>query len=307
MELRAEHDLLVSVVVVVRNGERTLPALFEALRRQTMPPRAFEVIVVDDASTDHTAKLIKDSGVARLVSAPEHVGLPVGRNIGIKATRAAVLAMTDADCVPDPEWVERGWARFANGDVDMLAGEINVPLGDRPSLASLLDSARFFDQERYTADGFAGGANMWARRDLFDRVGLFNQNLAAYGGDDEEFGQRATARGARLVYAPDVRISHPPRQRLRDLARKRYRLGYGHAAQRRHASGQLRVRPEVFKNIRYYVPHRRIHRLERLQRRGIPVGKWRTAQLLLAQYLCVQLPWIAGDIAGEFNQRRVAR
>lgn len=295
----------VSIVIAVRNGAATLPALFEALDRQTAPADWFEVIVVDDASDDDTQDIVERSR-ARLISATTHVGLPSARNLGIREARGDVVALTDADCIPSPTWLERGWAQFASGGVDILAGGITVPLGDHPSIASLLDSSRFFDQERWTAEGCATGANLWVHRRVFQASGLFNEGLAAYGGDDEDFTRRATRDGARLIYVPDVAIAHPPRRRLRQLARKAYRLGYGHATQRRHALTSVRGMRKLFLNPRMYIPRRRIYRVERLAQRGIHPAKWQLGLMHLAQYFCVQLPRVAGDLAGELAYRRTS-
>ncbi len=297
----------VSVIVAARNGAAFLPSLFAALREQTAPAEWFEVIVVDDGSDDETPDLVRSSGIARLVQADGHVGLPAARNLGIREARGRVVALTDADCMPESTWLERGWANFAVEGVDVVAGAITVPLGERPSIATLLDSSRFFDQERAIERGFGIGANLWVRREVFGRVGLFNEQLAAYGGDDDDFGQRATAGGAKLVYAPNVNLFHPPRERFRDLARKAYRLGYAMAAQRRFAGGVMRGTPRLFLNWKMWLPRRRIYRLERLTERGVHPGLRERALMLVGQYLFVQLPRVVGDLLGELEQMSRAR
>ena len=225
------------MVVCVHNGERDLPRLFAALRAQTLDPARWELLVVDDASTDATRRLVEEEPLARLIAAPEHIGLPRARNVGIAAARGPVVALTDADTKPVPGWLELGLARMEQEGADMLAGGVTVPLGDRPSVATLLDVATHFDQESYVERGYGVGANLWVRKDLVDRVGGFNEQLEAYGGDDNEFGQRATAAGAKLVYAPEVDLEHPPRDTVKALVRKGYLLGYGRAAHRRHNVG----------------------------------------------------------------------
>lgn len=297
----------VSVIVAARNGAAFLPFLFNALSEQTAPSTWFELIVVDDGSDDETAELVRGCAFARLVQPNGHVGLPAARNLGISEARGQIVALTDADCIPEPTWVMDGLVSFASDEVDMIAGGITVPLGERPSIATLLDSSRFFDQELAIERGFGIGANLWVRREVFARVGMFNEQLAAYGGDDDDFGQRATAAGSRLAYAPNVNVFHPPRERGRDLARKAYRLGYSMAAQRRVAVGMPRGAPRLFLNWKMWLPRRRIYRVERLNDRGVYPGRREQALLLAGQYLYVQMPRVAGDLMGEWEHLRRAR
>src|SRR6185437_16318128 len=106
---------------------------------------------------------------------------PRGRNIGIAASRAPIIAFTDADCVPDRQWLETGLERIEGARADLLAGGITIPVTDDATIASLVDSATYLDQERYTKRGFGAGANLWVRRHVFDDVGVFNELLEAYG------------------------------------------------------------------------------------------------------------------------------
>ena len=139
-----------------------------------------------------------------MIESPIHVGLPRGRNIGIRACRAPIIAFTDADCVPDRDWLERGIERMEHDGADILAGGITIPIDHDDSTAAFVDSATYLDQERYARRGFGAGANLWVRRDVFERAGYFNEELEAYGGDEEDLCHRAVANGARLVYAPEA-------------------------------------------------------------------------------------------------------
>jgi glycosyltransferase involved in cell wall biosynthesis len=298
---------LVSVVVAARDASTTLPGLLHALERQSLPAASVEVVVVDDGSRDATAEVVRRSGIARLVRSPAPLGLPAARNLGIRAARAPVIALTDADTQPDGRWLENGLTRLEASGADILGGEIRVPLGERPSIATLLDASRFLDQRRSVRMNFGTGANLWVRREVFERAGLFNERLASYGGDDEDFGQRAHAHGARIEYAPDVVVRHPPRSELRALMRKAYRLGYGFAAQREHGFGPARERARLYRQWKLYLPRRRLYGIERLRERGYRPSLRERALMHLAQYLCVQLPRVAGDFAGERERRRRRR
>ena len=145
------------------------------------------------------------------------------------------MAFTDIDAMPGERWLrtDRIASRTRGG---YLAGGITMPVGRKPSIAALVDATTYLDQELYVELGYAAGANSGSplgRR----RVGGLNEQLANYGGDDETSGWRLKAAGVRLDYAPEVRLTHPPRERLRDIAGKAYRGGLSYAARRRIATG----------------------------------------------------------------------
>src|SRR4051794_2708672 len=93
----------VSVVVPVRDGESSLPALLASLGGQTLPRERFEVIVVDNASRDASASVARASG-ATVVSEPVP-NRARARNAGVSASTAPLLAFIDADCVASREWL----------------------------------------------------------------------------------------------------------------------------------------------------------------------------------------------------------
>jgi glycosyltransferase involved in cell wall biosynthesis len=291
----------VSVVVPVHNAAPEVVKLLEALAGQTAPRACFEVLVVDDASTDSTVDAVKAHGFARTIAAPRRGGSYAARNLGIERAQGRYVAFTDVDCRPVPMWIERGAEALERGDCDLLAGRIEIPLNRRPSVAAMLDVARHLDQERYAAQGFAATANMWARRDAFERYGCFNAALRA--GGDAEFGKRAVAAGARLRYADDVVVHHPPRTALRQLARKEFRIGHGHGERMYQRDASTRGDAVWCTDLRMWLPPRDVQGLERLRRRGYdPRGNERCA-LVIAQYFAAHLPMMAGNLKSVVDHR----
>ena len=293
---------LVSVVVPARNGENSLPRLLEALGQQTAPVELFEVLVVDDGSEDGSAEIVEASPHARLIRAPERVGSYAARNRGVSEARGTVLAFTDTDCVPAEDWIEAGCAAIQADGADVVAGHVEVPLGQNPSTAALLDFTRYLDQQRHVDEhGFGATANLWLRREVLERVGPFNERLTT--GGDLEFGDRATRGGFALRYAPDVVVEHQPRSRARQLARKGYRIGLGTAEHRRHANAPTRHRPRIYARPGAYVPHprRALDGFKRLERSGYTPTRSRMLAMHTLQYFCLQLPIVVGSIVGSIS------
>ena len=306
-ETVAEHPRgerpVVSIIVAARNGAHQLPTLFAALERQTFPKERFEVIVVDDGSDDPTEAVVEASSLARVIRCDPPVGVRRARNIGVRAARGDLIAVTDADTVPDPTWLELGVARMSDTDADMIGGGVSITLGDSPSIAALVDAMNWLNQKRCVKQGFAVTANVWARRETFERWGFFNEEIETHYHEDAEWGQRATRGGARLVYAPDVHVSHPPRDRMKEVRGKAYKLGFGLATYRRLPLSAIRNVPPLFLRPSPFLPPRHIP-LERLRELGHEPTRVQTVLLYLSQWLFVILPRIAGDFMGELTLAR---
>lgn len=295
----------VSVVVPARDAADSLPTLLARLAAQSLPAEDLEVIVVDDCSSDDTACVVERSGLARLVRADRRSGSFRARNLGVAVARGAYLAFTDADCLPAPDWLECALAAFADPGLDLAAGAIHIPLGRRPSTAALIDSARCLDQERYVREGFGATANLVVRREVFERVGGFNDIIIS--GGDTEFGHRAIAAGASLRYVTEAVIEHEPRASAAELARKAFRLGYGAAQQRFHADGPLRDRPLYWTHPGSWLPRGGVAGMHRIEGHGYRVSRARRVRMHVLHYVCFRLPSTLGNVAGTAAEVRRAR
>jgi len=97
----------VSVLIVNYNGAAHLPDCLTALERQTLPRERFEVIVIDNASTDGSANLVRERGSAcRLVALERNTGFAEGNNVAARLARGSCLALLNNDTIPDPFWLE---------------------------------------------------------------------------------------------------------------------------------------------------------------------------------------------------------
>lgn len=293
----------VSIVVTVRDEAARLPALLAALTNQTLAPERYELIIVDDGSRDGTVAVASAHRGAIVVELPAHMGLPAGRNAGVRRTEAPVIVFTDADCLPDEDWLEAGLRCLGESDADILAGGISVPIDRRSSIAALIDAGANLNQEAYARLGFGAGANLWVRREVFERAGLFNERVGMYG-DEMELCERARATGARLLYAPEVHVVHPARSRLRDVIRKAFLQGFGLSAHRRFGQGALRHTDLLFLQWRSYLPTRSISGMKRLGTQSFKPSGRQLVGIYVGQQLALRLPRLLGDALGEIRSGR---
>ncbi|MGH2411447.1 MAG: glycosyltransferase family A protein, partial [Chloroflexota bacterium] len=127
------------MIIPVYNGERVLPDLLEALAAQTYPHQQTEILVIDNNSVDHTRVVIEqwvNRGVTYLRC--EKQGSYAARNVGIARAKGEVLAFTDADCRPAPDWIQAGVDIFRSTKVDRIAGIVTLRLSRRPRLWELV-------------------------------------------------------------------------------------------------------------------------------------------------------------------------
>jgi glycosyltransferase involved in cell wall biosynthesis len=224
----------VSVVIPVRDGARTVAACLDGLAEQQGAP-PFEVIVVDNGSTDGTAAIVNAHQLGARLIEERRPGSYAARNAGIAVAAAPVVAFTDADCRPAPGWLAAGTEALAGG-ASLAGGAIELsptisPPGSppgRPSVWERYDGAVYLDQRHFVErDGFAATANLFVIANVFSDVGPFDAALASSG--DVELCRRATAAGHRLVYAPGAVVVHPRRATLLETWRLHRRLGAGWA------------------------------------------------------------------------------
>jgi GT2 family glycosyltransferase len=212
----------IAVIIPARNAERVLPRTLAALEG------APEVVVVDNGSADATAAAALAGG-ARVVHEPV-ASRPRARNAGARATRADRLVFLDADCVPDPGWLE---AMDRCLDEQPLAGGRVVVTGDA-TRAERFDTLWRLRQEETIAEGWSGSGNLAIRRELFDALCGFDERFR-HAGEDVDLCLRAGTIG----YCAGAVVRHAPARSLRQVVARALRHGYGSTQLHHRHAGRI--------------------------------------------------------------------
>ncbi|MCL5777889.1 glycosyltransferase family 2 protein [Limibaculum sp. FT325] len=222
------EDLAVSVIIPVWNDPQRLRLCLEALDMQTLERDRFEVIVADNGSTDNTVEVARSFPGVKIVIEPQK-GSYAARNSGAREARGKVIAFTDADCIPSPQWLENGLKYLAeNPDTGVLAGEVTLFAPATGARRVCVNYEKMFElRQRSNVErwGMAVTANIMCSREVFTNLGGFDQKLLSTG--DAEFTRRAVAGGHALIYVEGVEVRHPIRGALKEVVSKHVRVQGG--------------------------------------------------------------------------------
>lgn len=217
---------LVSVIVPVYNDGLGMLTCLQALGRQTYPTNRFEVVVVDNGSQPRIRIRDGHPFLVRLQFC-EIAGSYAARNAGVAIAEGEVLAFTDADCTPCPEWVESGVARLLgeNGS-KIIGGEVLVTEHRKRTGTSLYQHVVGFQQrENIQERNFSATANLFCTAQQFRDIGPFDERLLS--GGDREWAWRALRRGYPIVFEPRAVVSTTPRVSLLAAIRQARRVAAG--------------------------------------------------------------------------------
>lgn len=246
-----------SIVVPTCDRPRQLAACLQSLARLDYPRDRFEVIVVDDGTTTAAPALVvemKAGPDVRLVRQP-HAGPAAARNLGASHARGSLLAFTDDDCAPAPDWLWALAARFeASPDAAIGGRTVNALPGNPYSTASQLLISYLYGY--YNADPrrarFLASNNLAVPAVAFRRIGGFHAAWQRAAAEDRELCDRWLRRGHAMSYAVEAVVHHSHALTFRSFVRQHFTYGRGaswfHRLRRARGHGRLKLEP-----LRFYV------------------------------------------------------
>lgn len=238
----------ISVIVPFHNERQHLERCVHALSSQTYPQNRYELILVDNASTDGSADTLHDQPIT-LLHEPVRSSY-AARNLGVRHARGHLLAFTDGDCEADPRWLEHIARHFADPTLDLLLGERRFAR-DTPTLnlLTLLES----DNASRLTYGYTN--NLAVRREVFDQVGPFE--VIGRGADTNLFLRAKDRYPGGVRFAPEVSVRHLEVQSLATHLEKLFT--YGRVTREARLAADLDPQP-----LRSRLPHAFTHLIRRV-------------------------------------------
>lgn len=234
-------QLTFSVIVPTYRRPHKLARCLASLARQTYPSRGFEVIVVDDAALgSELERVVSAAGpyTCELVS-QAHRGPAAARNAGARSARGRLLAFTDDDCEPAPDWLAVLERRLrAAGGTELVGGRVVNSLADDPFASASQALVDFLCEQQNRAPGSARlltSNNLCVPAAAFRDLGGFDTSFVGAGGEDREFCLRWGHARYPALFLAEAIVHHAHDMTLEDFVRQHFGYGRGAALLRRRA------------------------------------------------------------------------
>ena len=216
--MRSEEraNLRYSIVIPALNEAENIAVSINALLDQTVSRTDYEIVVVDNASTDKTAEAALLAGADKVVVETQR-GTNFARQRGLVESSGAIVAFLDADCLPPPDWLERAGEILDRPDVKAVSGPCDFGFTGLPWLVDLIYARHFipkldrllFFVFRKKAGAIMGG-NFAARRDTLDAIGGLPP--FKFHGDDSAVAMLISRKVGRVVFDGNFRVKSSPRR-----------------------------------------------------------------------------------------------
>ncbi len=194
---------LASVVIAFKNESKNLPRLLSALMNQTIESKKFEVILVDDYSSDNSSEVVREnisnSTNFRLIKNTLQSGKKNAIQEGIKNSNGEIIILTDADCIPHPDWINQILIHY-DDETDLVYGYSPI-ISEKSLFNKFCQYENLFTSTLMTAfhnvefPYLATGRNLSYRKSVFERLNGFQEIKKSLSGDDDLFFQLAVRKG----------------------------------------------------------------------------------------------------------------
>lgn len=217
-----------SVIIPVFNDADDLKHVLTELRNQTISGDLFEVIVVDNGSTDHTKSVVAGFENIRYLVEDKHPSSPYScRNRGIEISKAEVIVLLDATCIPEAEWLEEGLNCLESQKADMASSNVQFDFRDKVTAGKIYDSNNLQIENSIRKRKAVMTASLFVRWDVFSKVGTFVEGVRS--GADLRWTRQATKQGMKLVFCKKSIAKKRARSYLQSI-KKQWRVGKGQPA-----------------------------------------------------------------------------
>lgn len=228
-----------SVVIPTYKDSERLNILLENFSNQTLDNRLWEVIIVNNDPED-TINLEKDFLFSTLIINEFKPGSYAARNKGVKEAKGDIVAFTDSDMIPDPNWLETAYKHFSKDqkkEIGILTGPVPLFFKKPNHLtpAEIYEKYTGFDFEGYAREGACGAGNWFSYKSVFEEFGGFREDLKSNG--DTELSLKIS-RNFKVVFVPELINHHPARYTIIDLV-LRYRRIVGGTYERKFKGNKI--------------------------------------------------------------------
>lgn len=195
----------IAVVVSAYNEEKLIGKCLKALQNQTFPKQNYEILVVDNNSTDKTAKIAQEAGVKVLTYKEKNIVAAV-RNYGAAHVDSPIIAFMDGDSVAEPDWLQSIHDLMQNKKIVAVTG-VALPMNGKLLLKFLFESYnQLLRLSQLTGTVLPWGFNLAIKKTAFDQIQGYNTNFPSY--EDAEIGIRLQKKFGKksIIYSQKLKV-----------------------------------------------------------------------------------------------------
>ena len=215
----------ISIVIPAFNAQKTIAQTLQAVLSQDYE-QLFEVIVVDDGSTDKTAQIVQSFQQVRYIYQPNS-GPATARNRGIDESHGELVCFTDSDCLPRTDWISELVRYFSEPNIAVVAGSYGIA-NDKNLLASCIHQEIIFRHNKLIpifSKSF-GSYNFCARKNILQALGGFDTHYRYASGEDNDLSYKILKAGYKIYFARSALVDHHHPEKVLKYLRDQFQHGF---------------------------------------------------------------------------------
>lgn len=230
----------ISVIIPTFNSSKELTKCLESFKTQTLSNENFEVIVVDDGSNDGTKDAVTKYPVRYIYQ--QNRGPAAARNNGANQAQGEIILFTDADCEPQPNWIEEMIKPLDDPQVVGVKGAYKTR--QREPVARLVQieyEHKYERMKKFQYIDFIDTYSAGYRKDIFLKYNGFDERYPKASVEDQEFSFRLSHDGHKMVFNPDAVVFHKHSASLMGYLRKKYKIAFWKAFLLKRHPGKVKT------------------------------------------------------------------
>ena len=217
----------VSIIIPAYNCAATIKKTITAVLNQSYTP--IELIVVDDGSKDSTAEIVRAFTNIQYIY-QNNAGPAAARNRGAREAKGEIVFFTDSDCFPLQDWIETAMAAFKDQGVHAVAGSYDIANAESILSRCIHKEILFRHYKLMPLYPKAFGSyNVGIRKDVFEKVGGFNEGYRYASGEDNDLSYKILRGGYKIYFEKKAKVQHVHQSNLWKYLKEQYRHGYWRA------------------------------------------------------------------------------
>lgn len=284
--------LKASIIIPVYNDAVELEKVLSGLEKQSIDANQFEVIVVDNGSTDHTPEVVERFGRFKYLLEDEYLNSPYScRNRGIEISKGKVIVLLDGTCIPDSKWLEMGLLCLEEKHADIVSSNVKFDFRGNITAGKVYDSNNLTTKKAVKSKGVAKTASLFIKKKVFDDLGPFPEGIRS--GGDVRWTSKASDAGYKLEFCKKSIAWKKARTYLQSI-KKQWRVGKGQPAIWRERNEYINPYKKLVSSL---IPNhpRKIERLA--SGKGVEVSKYVRFKLYFVAYSI----WIVMSVANIYG------